>query len=361
MGLSILSVAYPLTPIGPDAVGGSEQILTLLDRGLVKSGHRSLVLAAEGSKVFGTHISAPAALGLVDDSQRLWAQKVHKKLITDTIARFPVDLIHMHSLDFHQYVPNGETPVLATLHLPQDWYPPNVFNLKRPQYYLNCVSQSQRQSCPRSVAFVESIANGIEVRRFEAPKRRRDYVLGLGRICPEKGFHLALEAARKASEPMILAGEISPFESHIQYFKTRITPRLSDQRRFIGPVGFRRKRVLLAGAKCLLIPSLVAETSSLVAMEAMAAGTPVVAFRRGALPEIVEDGKTGYLVSDAKEMAEAIPAAAKLSADVCRQTARLRFSADRMFGQYLTLYEKIAAKKEISSWDTHPAVSWLVS
>jgi glycosyltransferase involved in cell wall biosynthesis len=361
MGLTIVSVAYPLTLIGPDAVGGSEQILTLLDQALVKKGHRSIVIAAEESRAQGTLIPAPFTRGTINESKRLWAQKVHKKLLADTIAQYPVDLIHMHSLDFHRYLPERGTPLLATLHLPPDWYPPSVFNLPRRHYYLNCVSDSQRQACPRSSACVGSIHNGVQVGRFHTAPRRRDYVLSMGRICPEKGFELSLDAARRAKVQMVLAGEITPYETHQEYFRKRIVPLLKDRRKFIGPVGFSRKRTLLAGAKCLLVPSLVAETSSLVAMEAMAAGTPVVAFRSGALPEIVEHGKTGYLVSDSKEMADAIPEAAKLSSSVCRQTARARFSAARMVEQYLELYTQIAANAKENLRQPSPAVSWLVS
>src|SRR5207249_5576489 len=128
----------------------------------------------------------------------------------------------------------------------------------------------------------------------------------LGRICPEKGFHFALQAAKMARADLLLAGQVFPYASHVEYFESKIVPRLDERRQFVGPVGFHRKKRLLSKAKCLLVPSTVNETSSLVAMEALAAGTPVIAFPSGALPEIVEHGRTGYLVSDVKEMAQAI-------------------------------------------------------
>src|SRR6476469_3030334 len=98
MSYSVLNVAYPLTPVGEDAAGGSEQILTLLDRGLVEAGHQSMVIAAEGSSVHGTLIPAPKARGKIDDGERRWARKIHQHLIQDTLATHPVDMIHMHSL-----------------------------------------------------------------------------------------------------------------------------------------------------------------------------------------------------------------------------------------------------------------------
>ena len=186
MGHTIVSVAYPLTDVSLDAVGGSEQILTLLDRALKRAGHRSLVIAAEGSRVEGTLIASPPARGTLDDGQRQWAQKIHNHLLRETLARFPVDLVHMHSLDFHRYVPEGDVPVLATLHLPPDWYPRDIFSLKRPNFYLNCVSSSQRRACPRAGAPVQTIPNGVDVARFGGPIVKRNYVLAMGRICPER-------------------------------------------------------------------------------------------------------------------------------------------------------------------------------
>jgi len=143
----------------------------------------------------------------------------------------------------------------------------------------------------------------------------------------------------------------------------QIAPRLDAKRRFIGSVGMNRKRRLLGEANCLLIPSLVAETSSLVAMEALAAGTPVIAYRTGALPEIVEHGRTGYLVSNVKEMARAIPAAAKLDPEVCRASARKYFSSEQMVSKYFQLYERLRAKDVAYPVQARSArgASWLVS
>jgi glycosyltransferase involved in cell wall biosynthesis len=113
-------------------------------------------------------------------------------------------------------------------------------------------------------------------------------------------------------------------------------------RRFIGPVGVSRKRRLLAGARCLLVPSLVPETSSLVTMEALACGTPVVAFPSGALPEIIEDGRTGFLVEGPREMARAMRHVEYIDREACRRAARDRFSAHRMIGGYMQLYTLLA-------------------
>src|SRR3954469_7532480 len=174
MKLTVLSVAYPMTPVGEDAVGGSEQILTLLDRALTEAGHNSLVLAVEGSRVSGTLIASPTARGKIDESSRQWSRKIHKQLIRETLSRYAVDLVHMHSLDFHQYLPAANIPTLATLHLPPDWYPKTVFKLKRDHFYLNCVSSSQQRACPPSSLFLPHIVNGVDIDRLDYREPKRD-------------------------------------------------------------------------------------------------------------------------------------------------------------------------------------------
>ncbi len=165
----------------------------------------------------------------------------------------------------------------------------------------------------------------------------------LGRICPEKGFHIALDAAARAHVPLLVAGEVYPYEAHQRYFREEFLPRLNgSQSRFLGAAGFERKRRLLTAARCLLAPSQVPETSSLVAMEALACGTPVIAYPAGALRDIVEHGRTGFLVSSEAEMAEAIEAAGALDPAVCRRAACERFPAARTIREYLNLYERLA-------------------
>jgi glycosyltransferase involved in cell wall biosynthesis len=361
MRLTVLSVAYPFSTVGPDAVGGSEQILTALDRGLTAAGHSSIVIATGGSKVKGTLIPAPNADRL-NDAMHEDGRRIHKQLIREVLARFPIDLIHMHSLDFHRYLPDGSTPILATLHLPPDWYPPEIHRLKRRHFYLNCVSSSQRRACPNSPQLLASIPNGVDVKRLGVKDSPRKFVLALGRICPEKGFHLALDAAKKARVEMILAGQVFPYKAHLKYFREKIVPRLDRWRRYVGPVGFIQKRHLLSQARCLLVSSSVAETSSLVTMEALACGTPVIAYPSGALPELIEHKRTGFLVSNIREMAQAILHVAEIDRDTCRGTARMRFASESMVRNYLEVYERITRKARSEEPErVRPGRSWLVA
>jgi glycosyltransferase involved in cell wall biosynthesis len=346
MKLTVLSVAYPFAPVGPDAVGGAEQVLSMLDRALVATGHRSIVIAQEGSSASGPLIPIPVERGVIDQVARDRAHRLQRVAIQDALERWPIDLIHMHGHDFNHCLPPPGPPVLVTLHVPAEWYAPEVFHLARPNTFLHCVSATQRRAFPPHFRLLPDIENGVDCNPLTTGARKRLFAISLGRICAEKGFHLALDAARQAGVPFLLAGEVFPYEAHQQYFREEIAPRLDRLRQFIGRVGFNRKQRLLAAARCLLAPSLVAETSSLVAMEALAGGTPVIAFPSGALAEIVEHGKTGFLVRNAFEMAEAIRALDLLKPEDCRRAAHERFSADRTAHRYLNLYQQLSMQKE---------------
>ena len=337
--MTVLLVAYPLAPVSLDAAGGAEQIVAMLDRALTAAGHHTIVAACAGSQAAGDLVSFPIAPGL-NGAARAASQLACHGSVSEALRRWPVDIVHMHGLDFYEYLPPPGLPVLVTLHLPVTYYPASVFVPSRARTWLNCVSTSQRRTCPPSSAILPTVENGIPLELFPGDGAAPgDYVLALGRICPEKGFHLAIDAAARAGAPLWLAGQTFPYPEHVEYFQRQLAPRLQPPHRYLGPVGFQAKCKLLGEARCLVAPSLAAETSSLVAMEAMACGAPVVAFRAGALPEVVEDGITGFLVDDVDLMAQAIGRAPEIRRGACRRAARGRFSATRMAEQYLSLYE----------------------
>jgi glycosyltransferase involved in cell wall biosynthesis len=346
MSLTVLSVAYPLAAVGPDAVGGAEQVLSQLDRALVAAGHRSVVVARKDSGIAGTLVPVVNFEEEIDEAARQAAWQAHRRAIAGALARYAVDLVHMHGIDFHEYLPPPGLPVLATLHLPHSWYPPEALRPARPDTWLNCVSEAQERACPPGLPLLARIENGVDTAAFAGRHARRGFALFLGRICPEKGVHIAVEAAKRADVPLILAGEVFPYATHRRYFAEEVTPRLDRERRFVGPVGGARKRRLLAAARCVLVPSLAPETSSLVAREALAAGTPVVAFPAGALAETVEHGRTGFLVRDTEEMAKAIRLADGIDQAECRRAASARFPLSRMVEGYLAAYASLTGSGE---------------
>jgi glycosyltransferase involved in cell wall biosynthesis len=342
MPLTVLSIGYTLAPVGPDAVGGAEQILTALDRALVEAGHHSIVVANHGSQAVGTLVETGPVPTCITDHERALARRRHRQAVARVLTEFRVDVAHSHGVDFADTLPEADIPTLVTLHLPQEFYPAAALETKRPRIWFNCVSASQRRSFPPCPLMLPEIENGVAVDRLPAHYARCHFALCLGRICPEKGYEHALDAARLARIPLLIGGEVFPYPAHQHYFNNEIRPRLGLQARFLGPVGWVRKRRLLNAAHCLLVPSLAPETSSLAAMEAIACGTPVIAFPAGALADIVEPGVTGYLVESVADMAEAIHAVGSLDREACREVARRRFALDRMVAGYFGLYRRLA-------------------
>ncbi len=337
MAYNILNVGFPFARMAPDTAGGAEQVLLALDRALVAGGHNSLVLAPAGSRVCGRLLEGLPVPNAITEQARATVHAFYKRKLEEA-ARDHIDLIHLHGVDFTNYLPLPGVPVVITLHLPLDLYPQQAFRSSRPDTHLVCVSESQARTQPAGCQLPLIIPNGVSLDEFYPEPRKEDYVVALGRICPEKAFHLALDAASAAGIPLQLAGETYAYSSHRQYFEQAIQPRLRSPHRFVGRVGGEAKRILLARARALLISSQIEETSSLVAMEALACGTPVLAFRAGALREIVDHGRTGFLVSNVEEMADAIRRASDLDPAACRRAAEERFSAQRMTESYFELY-----------------------
>ena len=163
MTLTILSVAYPLAPVGPDAVGGAEQVLTQLDRALVAAGHRSIVVARDDSRTAGILVPVSGQLGVLDDGARQRAWQAHREAIASALRRWPVDLVHLHGIDCAAYLPPSGVPALVTLHLPPDWYPAEMFRPTRPGTWLHCVGAAQHAACPKSPYLLPPIENGVPV------------------------------------------------------------------------------------------------------------------------------------------------------------------------------------------------------
>jgi glycosyltransferase involved in cell wall biosynthesis len=344
--ISVLSIAFPFAPVGPNLVGGAEQILTDLDAALVAAGDRSLVVACEGSKPAGSLFAMPLPhCPDLDEVNRGRYKDSFHAAVDHALASGRVDLVHAHCMDLFDYEFPAEIPLLITLHLPIGWYRKEMFERYRDRAYLCCVSESQRREAVGVVGDAEVIENGADVPTAQ-DESRAEFALVMGRICPEKNAHTALEAGTKAKTPVMIGGQVYPYRTHQQYFEEKIQPLIASSRppadhRFLGPVKPKRRQRLLSQAKCLLHPTLAPETSSLVAMEALAAGTPVVAYRSGALPEIVEDGVTGFIVDDADQMAKAIGLAHTISPAACRNAAQRRFSKQRMIRQYFDTYQRI--------------------
>jgi glycosyltransferase involved in cell wall biosynthesis len=352
-GFRILYIAYPLLTVSRESAGGAEQLLWTLEREMARRGVLTTVAASEGSSVAGELFSTGEQCREADDLER--RTREHQERIVAFVERRaregrPFDLVHDHSGSFWPLAAEVGSPMLASLHLPRPFYPPHYFESIPANVSFNCVSAAQARGFAGIDAVHEVINNGIALNLLEtedclADGPRRG-LLWLGRICEEKAPHPALEIAAQAGLPITIAGHVYPFSYHQQYFDREVAPRLRrmPQATFISLPPFDAKRRLLREAQAVLITSLVEETSSLVAMEAAASGTPVIAFARGALPEIVRHGVTGFLVENVDEAVQALQHLAEIDPAVCGRHARECFDSAKMGASYAQLYTKLSIR-----------------
>jgi glycosyltransferase involved in cell wall biosynthesis len=353
----VLYVAYPLLQVHDESAGGAEQILWTLEREIARGGAQTIVAASAGSRVSGELFSTGEPCTQPDDYER--RRNEHEERVVEFVRQCAregnaFDLIHDHSGSFWKRAAEVDMDVLATLHLPRSFYLAENFNDVPPNVSFNCVSDSQARSFANLESLVDVVPNGIALDCFKsvadtAADKGRQGLLWLGRICEEKAPHLALDIAERTQIPITLAGQVYPFSYHEQYFEREVAPRLRaiPNARFVSAPRAELKRRLLREAQALLITSLAAETSSLVAMEAAASGTPVIALRKGALAEVVRDGVTGFLVEDVIQAVLAVQKTSSIGHKTCVQHAQKNFSAVKMAEKYSQLYERLARPEKL--------------
>lgn len=346
--MKILYVAYPLLPVSENSAGGAEQMLWTVEGEMSTRGHNTTVAACSGSRIAGELMATGEPSGESDRFEQRNAEhcaKVVEYVLQREAAGEAFDVIHDKSGSFWRCASAVKTPLLATLHLPRQMYPTELFESVAPNVSFNCVSESQANSFRDLPRLVGVVRNGIAVERFPFQRKKSDYVLWIGRICAEKGPQIAIDVAKRAGVRLVMAGAVYPFSYHQQFFAREIAPRLAGITYIEWP-SFEQKLELLQNARAVLLTSTVDETSSLVAMEAMACGTAVVAFRRGAFPEVIADGLTGFVVDDEAAMVKAIGRVGAIRPEACRERVEQEFSAARMAGDYERLYQSLTAEAQ---------------
>jgi glycosyltransferase involved in cell wall biosynthesis len=337
MSIKIMSVAFPFAPVKDCTAGGAEQIVLTLDKAIVNAGLQSIVLAREDSEVYGHLIKLKfRSVKCTIEEKREYYEYI-KTLIQHIADEYNIDIVHFHGIDCCNYIPDIKVKKIVTLHMSPQYYDLDL--LQKNNATICFVSQYQRSLYSKEINNSKIIPNGTTINKLKTGENRTSYTLLMGRICPEKGFHIGIDASLMAGFPVMLAGEVYPYSTHVHYYNSVIVPRLNkDNCRFIGNAGSAKKDMLMLTSRCLIVPSLIDETFCLVAIEALARGTPVIAFDKGALNEIVINGVNGYLVHTFEEMKHAVAIVGNIKSDSCKESIEGKYEEYMMINRYLNLY-----------------------
>lgn len=335
-------IAPPWLPIPPPAYGGTETVLDVLARALQQAGHRVLLYTTGDSTCpVPRSWSYARALGIGRGGaadEALHVVEAYEEL-------HDVDVVHDHTLVGPLYALGmADRTVVTTNHGPFDQVLTPLYRAVADRIPLIAISHHQASTAD-GVHIGAVIHHGLDVERVPVGTGGGGYAAFVGRMHPDKGVDVAISVARQAGMPLKIAAKMrEPAER--RYFEERIEPLLGGDVEFVGEVGGAAKFALMGQATCLLNPVRWHEPFGMVMIEALACGTPVVATARGAAPEIVEPGRTGYLASDAAGLVRALGRAGSLERRACRAEVEARFSAARMAAAHVALYRSALEASE---------------
>lgn len=326
--------------VPPRLYGGTERVVSYLTEELVRQGHE-VTLFASGDSVTAARLVPQCPRSLRMDGECI-DQLSHHILMLERVIREAdeFDLIHFHIDYLHfPWSRRNRTPSITTLHGRLDL--PDLVPIYREFGEMPVISISNAQRSPLPwLNWQATIYHGLPRELYSYQASPEGYLAFLGRICPEKGVDRAIEIARRAGMKLRIAAKVDRVDR--EYFRDVIKPLLDPAFvEFIGEVDEREKNLFLGGATALIAPVDWPEPFGMVMIEAMACGTPVVAFCRGAIPEVVEDGVTGFVVENVDDAVDAIARIGILDRRVCRQEFERRFDVARMAREYVGIYEKL--------------------
>ncbi len=337
--LRIAQVAPLYESVPPKLYGGTERIVAYLTEELVRQGHE-VTLFASGDSQTGARLVAPcaSALRLAPAPRDALAQ--HLVMIEEVFRRADdFDFVHFHVDYLHLPASSRQrVPYVTTLHGRLDL--PDLVPLYRtfPGAPVISISNAQREPLPW-LNWRGTVAHGLPEDLHDCQEEPEDYLAFLGRVSPEKRLDLAIEIARRAGLPLRIAAKVDRADA--DYYEQVIRPLLRGPGvEFLGEIGERDKTTLLGRARALLFPIDWPEPFGLVLIEAMACGTPVIAFRRGSVPEVLDHGESGFICSTVEEAVEAVAHLPEISRRGCRQVFERRFTAARMARDYVDIYRR---------------------
>lgn len=338
--------------VPPKNQHGLEYVIHYLTEELVKRGHEVTLFAPKNSKT-SARLVAFVGNEIFEDPARLPYNKyVYHDL--NTLLCFSMakqfDVIHAHFPIARYHASFIQTPVVVTIHSPKK--PPpfvekKVQHLIRPLFHAQnfftvCISKSQyREREEHWHTFI--VPNGIPIERFPFQAKPKDYFAYLGYVIANKGADFAVKAAQLAKKKLLIAGR---FVKDSPFFDKKIKPHLGETIHYLGPLSFRQKIAFLKNAQALLMPIRWNEPFGMVMIEAMACGTPVIGFRKAAIPEIVQHEKTGFIVNTVQEMSKAMNRIETINRAECRKHVEKKFSIQTLADHYEKIYQTAIAKTQ---------------
>ncbi len=336
-------------------------IMKAIAEGLTKRGHKVFFFGPDGSKLKVTKIISGGLKPLhgkkehsilrgrnakeVDYTKvaNLWDQYLIS-LIYQKALREKIDLIHIHPVD--RALPFGlalrNIPIVYTLHDPIYHWRAEIFRMfqSKNQYYIS-ISNAQRKPAP-DLNWAGTVYNGLDIKKFPFSRKPKNQLLFLGRILPVKGTDVAIQAAIKSRKKLIIIG--TPNEG--EYWEKKIQPHLGKDIKYIGNVPYEKTYKYYGETKALLCPIQWEEPFGLTFIEAMACGTPVIAFNRGSAPEVIKDNKTGFIVDNLDEMVKVIKKIDQIDRKECRKWVEEKFALERMVDEYEKVFYEILARHQ---------------
>lgn len=333
--MRVALIAPPWIPIPPPAYGGTEAVLDTLARGLAAAGHEVL-LVTTGDSTCPVERSWVFERARTEDMGGVVVELRHLLHAYEAVGG--ADIVHDHTvagpLYAERYSPH---PVVTTSHGPFTDDMRALYGAMGGRVPIIAISNHQATTAG-DVPIARVIHHGLDETQYPVGNGEGDYLLFLGRMSPTKGAREAIDVARRAGMPLVIAAKMRE-QSERDYFAAAIAPLLGPDVTYAGEVGGAAKLELLGGAAALVNPLSWNEPFGLCMIEAMACGTPVIATPRGAVPEIVDDGRTGFLCADIDEMVAAVDRLGSIVRGTCRAAVETRFSARRMVARHVELYE----------------------
>jgi glycosyltransferase involved in cell wall biosynthesis len=345
--MKIAQVAPLYESVPPKLYGGTERIVSYITEELVRQCH-DVTLFASGDSMTSAELvpMCPEALRLSEDVIDPLAH--HVRMVEEVFRRKnEFDIIHFHIDYLHFPLSSRENiPNVTTLHGRLDMRDLVPLYRTYPEMPVISISDAQRKPLPW-LNWQGTVHHGMPEDRLLIGSGSGGYLAFLGRISPEKGVDEAIGIAKRVGIPLKIAAKVDRADQ--KYFDTVIKAQLNHELiEYVGEIGYAEKNEFLGNAMALLFPIAWPEPFGLVMMEAMACGTPVIAYARGSVPEVIEDGLNGFIIGDVEEAASAIERLGRLDRLQCRRRFEERFTAKRMSGDYMAIYERMVAQSSKS-------------